>query len=51
MIAFFSGCGRLFNMTFSAAFGLDYFKLLFCFLLFEAGVGLMRLAIGCTKKL
>ena len=51
MMEFFAACGRLFNMSFEAAFGLDYFKLLFCFLLLEAGVGLMRLAIGCTKKL
>ena len=51
MIAFFSGCGRLFNMTFSAAFALDYFKLLALFLLLQIGVGLVRLTLSGARRM
>ena len=51
MLDFAAGCVRLFNMTFEAAYGVDYFKALVSLLLFFLGLGLIRLCLRSSRRL
>lgn len=51
MFDFIAGCVRLFNMTFEAAYGVDYFKALVSLLVFALCLALFRLGQRSTYKL
>ena len=51
MMEFIAGCIRLFNMTFEAAYGLNYFKCVVSVLVFLLGGGLLRLGLRSSRRM
>ena len=51
MLDFFSGCASLFSAIFNAACGLEYFRFLAAFLLFQVCLGLFLLIFHGSRKL
>ena len=51
MMDFIAGCIRLFNMTFEAAYGLDYFKALSAMLVLLIGGSLLRLGLRNSRRM
>lgn len=51
MMDFIAGCVRLFNMTFEAAYGLDYFKAVVSLLVLLIGGGLVRLGLRSSRRM
>lgn len=51
MLDFFSGCVSLFSKTFNTACGMEYFRFLAAFLLFQVCLGLFLLIFHGSRKL
>lgn len=51
MFDFFSGVIALFNMTFIAAWEVDFFQFLICCILVEVSAGLFLLASRRTRRM
>ena len=51
MMEFIAGCIWLFDMTFQAAYGLDYFKAFVSALVFLLGDALLRLGLRSARRM
>lgn len=50
MLTFFSGCASLFTHIFNTACGLDFFRFLAAYLVFQVGLGLFLMLYHGTRK-